>query len=160
MTRNGWDRTPVAAWKTNKHDADHRRKLSKMHLAPDSTTLESQAFAPKIQADDALDREGARQVGDVSRKLFEQTGEPHRVTISKILPGLSTPVASTAGNRERYPLLFAAIDLCKETAWCFSARRILWALGELDRFEETITIGNIVLRSARNSRREGNIAIL
>ncbi len=113
---------------------------------------EADASASKIQADDALDREGARQIEEVSRKLFEQTGKPQRVTISKILAGLSKPVASTTGNRERYPLLFAAIDLCKETAWCFSARRILWALGELDRFEETITIGNIVLRSAVGTR--------
>ena len=66
----------------------------------------------------------------------------------KILAGVTGSIKTTKANRERYPILFATLDLCKETSWCFSARKILWALGELKRLDETIVVGNIVRTSA------------
>lgn len=106
------------------------------------------AVSTKPQSDDALDREYALLAEDYSRKLFEKPGKPQRIGMAKILAGVAGSIQLTRTNRERYPILFATIDLCKETSWCFSARRILWALGELKRLDETIVVGNIVLKSA------------
>lgn len=114
-----------------------------------ASAVEGNTTTPsRTKSDDEMDREYARVAQDYSRKLFEDGGKPQRVSIGKILAGLTKKIDTAARSRERYPILFATLDLCKETSWCFSARRILWALGELDRIDETITLGNIVLRSS------------
>ncbi|MEJ2795286.1 TnsD family Tn7-like transposition protein [Iodobacter sp. LRB] len=105
------------------------------------------AVSSKSKSDDVLDREYALLAEDYSRKLFEKEGKPQRIGMAKILAGVTKNIKSTKANRERFPILFATIDLCKETAWCFSARRILWALGELNRLDEKIIISNIALTS-------------
>lgn len=118
------------------------------NAVPDGAKTDSLPLSTKPQCDDALDREYALLAEDYSRKLFEKGGKPQRIRMAEILAGVTKNKKSTKANRERYPILFATIDLCKETSWCFSARRILWALGELKRLDETIVVGNIVLKSA------------
>jgi len=118
------------------------------NAVPDGAKADSCAASTKPQCDDALDREYAQLAEHYSRKLFEAAGKPQRIHIKKILAGVMPKPKSSTANRERYPILFATIDLCKETSWCFSARRILWALGELNRLDETTVVGNIVRRSA------------
>ena len=102
----------------------------------------------KIKSDEEVDQEYARLAEDYSRKLFEAEGKPQRVSIGKILDGLPKKIGSDSKNRERFPVLFSTVDLCRESSWCFSARRILWAIGELERFGENIVTGNIAMRSA------------
>jgi hypothetical protein len=102
----------------------------------------------KIRSVGQLDQEFARLAEDYSRKLFEAEGKPQRVSIGKILAGLPKKIGSDSKNRERYPILFSTIDLCRESSWCFSARRILWSIDELKRIGENIVATNITKRSS------------
>lgn len=119
----------------------------------------------KVEANDAKDRCKLDENGDaekdreysqiantVSKNIFEKQGKPERVSIGKILGGLPKRISSGARSRERFPLLFETIELCKETSWCFSARRILWALEELERIGEPILVGIIVSKSTVSHR--------
>lgn len=138
-----WKRRPGAVAWLYDNDKTWLNNTMSLHAKSDVAARPSQA-----KTEDALDRDYARMAEDISRKLFELPGKPRRVTKGKILAGLPKTIKSTGINRKRFPVLFATVDLCNETAWCFSARKILWAMGELDRFEENVNVGNIVLRSA------------
>ncbi|WP_423680493.1 TnsD family Tn7-like transposition protein [Undibacterium sp. WLHG33] len=125
---------------------EHDRAWLNNTMSPDNKKIASMATS-QAQIDEALDLDYARMVEEHSRKLFEQAGKPQKVTIGKMLACLPKTVSASSVSRDRFPQLFATLDLCKESSWCFSARKVLWALGELDRFEETITISHIILRS-------------
>lgn len=108
----------------------------------------AKSFVDKATSDEALDREYALLAEQHSRKLFEKGGKPERVTIGKILAILPKKITTARLHRDRYPVLFAMIDVCNESSWCFSARKILWALRELDRLDEGITAHNLVKKAA------------
>ena len=127
---------------------DHDREWLNNAIPDGSAKADHFNASTKSQCDDALDREYALLAEEYSRKLFEKEGKPQRIRMVKILAGVTGSIKTTKANRERYPILFATLDLCKETSWCFSARKILWALGELKRLDETIVVGNIVRTSA------------
>jgi hypothetical protein len=48
----------------------------------------------------------------------------------------------------RFPTLCEKIHLFKESSWSFSARRILWAVEEVQRLGLTLTSGNISIRAS------------
>jgi hypothetical protein len=74
--------------------------------------------------------------------------KPQRLTLERLLAPIPKKGIADIRQRERYPLLSEQILLCKESSWSFSARRILWALGELNRLDLSIVVGNICRISA------------
>jgi hypothetical protein len=101
------------------------------------------------------DKEYADIVEQFSSALCKRPGKPSLVTMEKMLESLPKRIAGKGEDKELYPILFARIAQCRESSWCFRARRILWAISELKRLEMTISPGNIVQIS-----RVGHHAIL
>lgn len=94
------------------------------------------------------DKRFADLVASQARAVISLKTKPERVTIQRLLEKVPTWKVDTLARRSRYPLLSEQLVVCKESSWCFSARRILWSLGELIRLELPITIGNVSQVSA------------
>lgn len=90
-----------------------------------------------------IDRAYAELVDRHAHKLFYADGKPQRVTMERLLAVLPCTLAGTQRDKERFPLLFARIAQCKETTWCFRARRLLWAASELHRLEVKCTLHDL-----------------
>lgn len=116
-------------------------------------TLQSktQARATKVSSSLALqdeDKRFADLVASEARAAFSLKNKPERVTIQRLLAKGPKWKVDTLAKRANYPLLSEQLLLCKESSWCFSARRILWSLSELIRLELPITSGNVSQISA------------
>ncbi|MFC4929283.1 TnsD family Tn7-like transposition protein [Massilia sp. GCM10023247] len=135
-----------------------RRRTTKWLYEHDRAWLQKMFLGTRPKADkcgneaaDAerikTDRVYAELVDRHSHKLFYAAGKPERVTMERLLTALPHNLAGTQRHKERFPLLFARITQCKETAWCFRARRILWAATELRRLEMKSTLGHVTVTS-------------
>nr|WP_307728769.1 TnsD family Tn7-like transposition protein [Massilia solisilvae] len=94
------------------------------------------------------DKRFADLVASQARAVISLKTKPERVTIQRLLENVPAWKVDTLARRSRYPLLSEQLVVCKESSWCFSARRILWSLGELIRLELPVTIGNVSQVSA------------
>lgn len=94
------------------------------------------------------DKRFADLVATQARAVISLKTKPERVTIQRLLEKVPAWKVNTLARRSRYPLLSEQLVVCKESSWCFSARRILWSLGELIRLELPVTIGNVSQVSA------------
>ena len=131
-----------------------RRRTTKWLYENDRTWLQKMFSRARPRADKSdeatadaerlkVDRAYAELVDRHSHKLFYAAGKPQRVTMERLLAVLPCTLAGTQRDKERFPLLFARIAQCKETTWCFRARRLLWAASELRRLELTCTLHDL-----------------
>ncbi|MCS0659767.1 TnsD family Tn7-like transposition protein [Massilia terrae] len=89
------------------------------------------------------DKEYADIVEQFASRLFKQPGKPSLITMEKMFNALPKRMGWSAEEEEQYPLLYSRISQCRESTWCFRARRILWAISELKRLDMSLTAGNI-----------------
>lgn len=82
------------------------------------------------------------------RQLFASKEKPQRVTLGRLATSLPIKLETLRRNEVRYPLLNEHLERCKESSWSFSARRVLWAMGEINRLEMSTTIGNLMITSS------------
>ena len=94
------------------------------------------------------DKEFANLIEQQARRLLEKSGKPERITQEKLLDCVPVKIQLTPHMREKYPCLFARLAQCRETSWCFGARRILWSMAEIKRNEQTASLSNIRIASA------------
>lgn len=131
-----------------------RRRTTKWLYENDRTWLQKMFSGSRQRtdkSDDAtadaerlkIDRSYAELVDQHAHKVFYAAGKPQRITTECLLAVLPRTFAGTQRDKERYPLLFARIAQCKETTWCFRARRILWAASELRRLEVKCTLHDL-----------------
>jgi hypothetical protein len=106
------------------------------------------ASEPLEQALRDEDRKYADLVEAAARTAVSCKLKPQRLTLERLLAQVPKKGIAGIRQRERYPLLSEQLLLCKESSWSFSARRILWALGELNRLDLSIMMGNICRISA------------
>lgn len=77
-------------------------------------------------------------------QLVAQDGKPVRVTRQRLLDALPISSSHLKLNSHKYPILSEKIILNRESSWSLSARRLLWAIGELQHLGLNIVWGNIV----------------
>jgi hypothetical protein len=94
------------------------------------------------------DREFAEKVEAHARKLVSQSGKPDRITMQKLIDQIPLNYSHLRLHADKFPLLNDAISLCKESSWSFSARRILWAIEEVQRLGLSLSAGSIVNRTS------------
>jgi len=120
----------------------------------DRTWLQNNILQPETspttktigQADD--DELLAPKVDSFAKSYLSQdTGKPLRLTIRRLLTGIGKRINRTYFDRERYPLTFERIDYNTESVWHFRARRILWAIQELQSLGELISASSIATLS-------------
>ena len=100
-------------------------------------------------ADDLLrDREFAEKVKAHARKLVSQSDKPSRITMQKLIDHLPLSYSHLRLHTDKFPQLVDAISRCKESSWSFSARRILWAIEEVQRLGLSLKAGSIVNRTS------------
>jgi hypothetical protein len=68
--------------------------------------------------------------------------------MQKLLDCLPLNYSLLKSHPQRFPMLSEKIGILKETSWSFSARRILWAVEEVQRLGLTLVPGNICARSS------------
>lgn len=112
--------------------------LQKHVLQPQTTTVTK-------TIDTATDDElFAGKIENFAKTYFtNDSGKPLRLTIGRLLGCLEKRVRPFYGDRERYPLTFERIDYHTESLWHFRARRILWAIDEIQAMGELISTANI-----------------
>ncbi len=129
-----------------------RAWLQKYGLQPKSITTHK-TVSPSID-DELL----AAQVDDFAKNYFSNdSGKPHRLTVGRLLECLGKKLCPSSDYRKRFPLTFDRIDYHTESPWHFRARRILWAIGELQSFGESISTSNIEMISGVNFHWINNI---
>jgi hypothetical protein len=100
-------------------------------------------------ADELLrDREFAEKVEAHARKLVSQSDKPSRITMQKLIGHISLSYSHLRLHADKFPQLNHAISRCKESSWSFSARRILWAIEEVQRLGLSLSAGSIVNRTS------------
>lgn len=106
--------------------------------------------APReVTAEELLrDKHFAEKVEVQARQWIAQGGKPQRISMQKLLDCLPLNYSLLKSHPQRFPLLSEKIGLLKETSWSFSARRILWAVEEVQRLGFTLTPGNICVRAS------------
>jgi hypothetical protein len=77
-------------------------------------------------------------------QLVAQDGKPLRVTRQRLLDALPISSSHLKLNSHKYPILSEKIISNIESSWSLSARRLLWAIGELQNLGLNIVWGNIV----------------
>lgn len=103
----------------------------------------------EVTADELLrDKLFAEKVELQARQWIAQSGKPQRITMKKLLGCLPLKYSLMKSHPQRFPTLSEKICLLKETSWSFSARRILWAVEEVQRLGLTLLPGNICARSS------------
>lgn len=103
----------------------------------------------EITANELLrDKQFAEKVEVQVRQWIAQSGKPQRITLQRLLNCLPLNYSLLKSHPQRFPILSEKIDLLKETSWSFSARRILWAVEEVQRLGLTLVAGNICARSS------------
>lgn len=109
----------------------------------------SETAPREVTADELLrDKQFAEKVEAQAREWIAQSGKPQRITIQRLLDCLPLNYSLLKSHPQRFPMLSEKIGLLKETSWCFSARRILWAVEEVQRLGLTVVPGNICARSS------------
>ena len=109
----------------------------------------SETAPREITADELLrDKQFAEKVEVQVREWIAQSGKPQRITMQKLLDCLPLKYSLLKSHPQRFPMLSEKIGLLKETSWSFSARRILWAVEEVQRLGLTVVPGNICARSS------------
>lgn len=132
---------------------DNDRTWLQKHVLQPGTASSIKTIGP---ADD--DELLAAQVDIFARNYFaRESGKPLRLTIGRLCAGLEKRVRSYYGDRERFPLTFDRIDYHTESLWHFRARRILWAIRELQALGEPISTANISLVSGISFHRVNDI---
>lgn len=99
-------------------------------------------------ADLLRDREFAEKVEKYARQLVAKHGKPSRITMQKLLDHLPLSYSHFKARPHKWPKLNEALSRHKETSWSLSARRILWAVDDVQRLGLTLTAGNIIARTA------------
>lgn len=123
------------------YDNDHAW-LQKYGLQP-KTTRAHKVVGPSID-----DKRLASLVDSFASTYYSiDSGKPHRLTVGRLLECLGKKLSPSSDYRKRFPLTFDRIDFHTESPWHFRARRILWAIGELQRFGESISTSNIEIVS-------------
>lgn len=109
----------------------------------------SETAPREVTADELLrDKQFAEKVEVQVREWIAQSGKPQRITMQKLLDCLPLKYSLLKSHPQRFPMLSEKIGLLKETSWSFSARRILWAVEEVQRLGLTVVPGNICARSS------------
>lgn len=104
------------------------------------------------------DLQFASEVDRFARRYFElDSGKPLRLTIGRLTSGVLKRLKATRSDRERFPLTYDRIDYHTETVWHFRARRILWAIRELQALGELISASNIAIVSGISLHRINDI---
>lgn len=118
----------------------------------------SDAFAPKIsksegnalsQSDEdrRQDKHFASLVDARTRQIIASSGKPQRVTLGRLEACLPLKRGFLRRHGARYPILSEQLVRCRESSWSFSARRVLWAIGEIGRLDMSATHGNVSVTS-------------
>lgn len=105
---------------------------------------------PRQVSDEELlrDKRFAEKVEVHARQWIAQGGKPQRITMQKMLDCIPLSYSYLKAYPHRFPTLGEKILLFKESSWSFSARRILWAVEEVQRLGLTLTSGNISKRAS------------
>lgn len=115
-----------------------RAWLQKYVLQPQSIST-TQTTGPA--ADDEL---FAVKIDNFARTYFaNNSSKPLRLTIARLQGCIEKRARPFYSDRERLPLTFERIDYHTESLWHFRARRILWAINELQALGEIISTANI-----------------
>ncbi|WGG50476.1 TnsD family Tn7-like transposition protein [Rugamonas sp. DEMB1] len=94
------------------------------------------------------DQKFAEKVEAHARKLVSQSGKPNRITMQKLIDHIPLSYSHLKLHADKFPQLNEVISLCKESSWSFSARRILWAIEEVQRLGLSLKAGSIVNRTS------------
>lgn len=119
------------------HDAltpQRSKPKSKTLTLSDEDRRQDQHFASLIEA--------------YARRLSASKEKPQRITLARLLACLPVKPSFIKHHAARYPILGEQLARTKETSWSFSARRILWAIGEMGRLDLSLTHASIVITSA------------
>lgn len=109
----------------------------------------SETAPREVTVDELLrDKQFAEKVEVQARQWIAQGGKPQRITLQRLLDCLQLNYSQLKSHPQRFPMLSEKIGLLKETSWSFSARRILWAVEEVQRLGLTVVPGNISARSS------------
>ncbi|WP_374554281.1 TniQ family protein [Aquitalea pelogenes] len=109
------------------------------HVLQPQTATSTKTIGPA-----ADDERFAAKVDNFSRTYFaNNSGKPLRLTIGRLMGCIEKRLRTFYGDRERFPLTFERIDYHTESLWHFRARRILWAIDELQALGEMISTANI-----------------
>lgn len=95
------------------------------------------------EEDKLRDLRFAKAVELRASQLVSQDGKPVRVTRQRLLDALPISSSHLKLNSYRYPILYEKISSNRESSWSLSARRLLWAIGELQHLGLNIAWGNI-----------------
>lgn len=126
---------------------ENDKKWLSAALEPKSSTPESNE-STQSDEDRRQDKHFASLVDARARQLIASKEKPQRVTLGRLLACIPMKDDFLRRNEARYPILSEQLARSKETSWSFSARRILWAIGEIGRLGMSITHGNVVITSA------------
>ena len=116
-------------------------------LEPKKSNLESNALMQSDE-DRRQDRHFALLVDARARQLVESKEKPQRVTLGRLFVCLPITPGFLRRHEARFPILSEQLARSKESSWSFSARRILWAIGEIGRLGMSAAYGNVVVTSA------------
>lgn len=129
-----------------------RMWLQKNVIQPD-ITLPTKTNGP---ADD--DEILAAEVDNFAKTYFlNDKGKPLRLTITRLMEGVFKRLKAPRRSRERLPLTHVRIDFHTESVWHFRARRILWAIAELQTMGEQTSTASIALVSGISFHRVNDI---
>lgn len=116
-------------------------------LKPKKTNPEGKTPTPSDE-DRRQDKHFASLVDARARQLIGSKEKPQRVTLGRLMECIPFKRAFVRRHEARYPVLSEQLARSKESSWSFSARRILWAIGEIGRLGISATHGNISITSA------------
>ena len=102
----------------------------------------------QLDEDRRQDQHFALLVDARARQLSTSKEKPQRATLGRLLACLPVKSDFVQRHTARYPILSEQLARNKETSWSFSARRVLWAIGEIGRLDLAVTHANIVVTSA------------
>lgn len=126
---------------------EHDRRWLSDTLTPQQSKPENKTLTQSDE-DRRQDRHFASLVEVRARQLIASKEKPERVTMGRLLTYLPLKSGFIQRHEARYPILREQLMRSKETSWSFSARRILWAIGEIGRLDLSITQFQIVTKSA------------
>jgi len=104
--------------------------------------------ASALEEDKLRDQRFAEAIELRASQLVAQNGKPVRVTRQRLLEALPISSSHLSINSHKYPALSEKICSLKESSWSFSARRFLWAIGELQRLDLNLTWGNVAVTAS------------
>jgi hypothetical protein len=126
---------------------ENDKKWLSAALEPKSSKPESHE-PTQSDEDSRQDKHFASLVDARARQLIASKEKPQRVTLGRLLACLPITADVLRRREDRYPILSEQLGRCKESSWSFSARRVLWAIGEVGRLDMSVTYAHVVLTSS------------